>query len=142
VSDDLSTSELEQVAELLRKGLQRGDAAAAVWLTPEQFDQMFTAGCSPGASKAQRGFAQLVIDAENQCKARWISAAASSKSSYGPLSLLQLRFKSTWGKDAKPAPEAIPNNIIDWDAALQELLAQDDSPLHKLLEKHGWSRKR
>lgn len=138
MSDDLTKADLETVATLLQGGLQRGDAAAAVWMSPDEFEALFTAGCSPNATKAQRAFAQLVIDKENECKRRWISLAATSKSSYGPLSLLQLRFKATWSKDAKPAPEAIPNNLIDWDAALAEMLAAEDSPLHALLQKHGW----
>jgi hypothetical protein len=140
IDRDPTPEECEQVAELLRQGLQRGDAAAALFLTSEQFDQMFVAGCAPSATKMQRAFSKMVIDEENAYKAKLIRLASTSKSTYGPLALLQTRFKQTWGKDAKPQPEAIPNNLIDWDKALDELLAQDDSPLHALLKKHGFER--
>lgn len=139
MSADLTKEDLEVVGELLSQGLQRGDAAAAVWMSPDEFEALYVAGCSPNGTTAQREFSRLVIVKENECKARWVRLAATSKSSYGPLSLLQLRFKSTWSKDAKPAPEAIPNNLIDWDAALAEMLGADDSPLHALLQKHGWA---
>lgn len=142
IAGDPTPEETSTVVLLLEQGLQRGDAAAAVWMTPEQFDQMVVAGCSPSATKPQREFARQVFDAENNFKTKLIRHIINGKNSYGPIELLRTRFKATWGKDAKPAADAIPNNIIDWDAVLKELLEQDDSPLHTLLAKHGWVKKK
>jgi hypothetical protein len=142
ITGDPSLDEYATVRELLLEGLQRGDAAAAIWLTPEQFDQLMVAGCSPQATEDQRNFAAMVFESENEFKKRLIKQILVGRNSYGPIELLRMRFKATWGKEAKPAPDAIPNNIIDWDAALKELLDQEDSPLHRLLDKHGWMRKK
>ena len=131
---------LDYVESKLKVGLQRADVAAGLGFTADEFQGFIDAGCAPRAPEDLRLLADLVIQAELEHKESLLVRITSGKNWMGALALLQTRYKTSWGKDAKPPAEGISANVVDWDAELGAMLDDEYSPLVHVLHEKGFTR--
>lgn len=130
----------EYVYEKLQLGLQRSDVAAGLGLTADELEGFIQAGCVQGCDDDLRLLAKAAIDGETACKEDLLTAIKAGKNWMGAAWLLEHRFKGSWGKESKPAPEGVPSNSIDWDSELALLLDDEHSPLVQYLYSRGFGK--
>jgi hypothetical protein len=129
---------------IIRRGLlnalQRGDIAAQLGFSPEEFEAYISAGASANAPEHLRALAQAVVEDENNLKLELLDIVRTGRNYAGAIWILEHRFANTWGKSARPPAEGVPVNQIDWDAALAELAADPNSPFVMKLRELGFVR--
>lgn len=121
-------------------GLQRSDVAAGLGLTADELEGFINAGCVAGCGEDLRLLAKSAIEGEMACKEDLLFAIKGGKNWMGAAWLLEHRFKGSWGKESKPAPEGVPSNSIDWDKELAALLEDEHGPFVQYLYSLGYGK--